>query len=643
MTSHVAVTAAKELRETLRDRRTLAVMVLLPLVVYPMMALLTTQVVATRELKREARPVEVAVSGQGPVADDLRRRIGEQPKVFRLNEQGQAADVHRGRLDALVVVHASEPHRRSVDVVYDAARDESRRAAERLDELLARALPAECLPIDVSKKNLASKDDIGGHLLSKVLPIAVVLMVLLGAFYPAIDVTAGERERGTLETVLSAPIGRFDLLLGKVLAVTAVASLTGLVNLGSISVTLIHAARLAASQVLLPVPWSRAAAAAIAVVPAAFLFAALFVAIGSIARGFKEAQNLLMPVYFLCVAPALIGAVGDYPLSGAAAWVPVMNVTLLVRDMVLGHATVSAALASVASTLLYGGLALALAARIYDSERLLHPEAAPRGADDDAGQGPVLDAPPTAGHALLMFAAGFVLLYFVFVPWQHRSLVVGLLASQWLGMVGLTVLLARATGRPLVAMVALRPPPARSLVGAALVGATAWGAVALLTDWLVPVPKEVVEQLRRAFVSDQHGRGLFVNLLLVALTPAVCEEMFFRGVVLRGLATRLPPLGAAVLTGVLFGLYHLDVWRLLPSTTLGVLLSLLALRSGSLVPAMVAHFLNNAVLVILATAKLDERFSNLGSGLTVAIFSTSIVLTTLGLWLVRRSAPQGGL
>ena len=210
----------------------------------------------------------------------------------------------------------------------------------------------------------------------------ILLMVLLGAFYPAIDVTAGERERGTLETVLSAPIPRLHLLLGKVLAVTVLASVSGLLNLVSMSAALVQVVNLAAPATELPVPWSRAAATGLVVVPTAFLLAALFVLVGSLARGFKEAQNLLMPVYFLFFAPAMLGAMGELPLSPGLALVPGLNVSLLARDIALGkagrrhHRWWCWPRRSPAAV-----VALLAAARLYVSERFLaaaDPESSPR-------------------------------------------------------------------------------------------------------------------------------------------------------------------------------------------------------------------------------------------------------------------------
>jgi sodium transport system permease protein len=630
---HIALTFAKELRETLRDRRTLAMMVLFPLVVYPLLSLLVSQLVLTKEKKREELPSTVALSGSGPVAEDLRQRLGAS-KLFRLVPHGDRAEIEAGHLDAVLVVGdgpADATATRHVQILFDAARDESREAEERLSDLLAAAMPERCARFEIKKHDLASGTKLGGYLLSKALPLALVLMVLLGAFYPAIDVTAGERERGTLETVLVAPIARFDLLLGKVLAVACIAGLTGLLNLTSMTVTLIHAVHLADAKAPLLVPWSRAAAATLVLAPSAFLFGALFVTIGSVARGFKEAQTFLMPVYFVCIAPALIGGIGEYQLSGAAALVPAMNVTLLARELLLGTAHLGGALLALGSTAVYGCLALAFAARVYDSEGFLDP-AAERERRREGRTRAKSDEPPSAGEALTAFAVAFVLLIFVFLPWQKYSLVPGLLGLQLLGLLGVVVALARLTGRSLPRMIALHRPPPLAAAGAVLIGVSAWAAVALLSDWIAPMPKEALDQLKHSLLAH----GMFRDLLLVALTPAICEEAFFRGVVLRGLATRSAPSLAIVSTGLLFGIFHLDVHRVLPTALLGILLSYVAWESGSLATSMIVHFLNNAMLVTLSATNIEDRFATLGRPGAAAIFAGSLVVTGVGVYLVRR-------
>ncbi|HSY41552.1 MAG TPA: ABC transporter permease subunit, partial [Polyangia bacterium] len=367
----VTLVAGKELRETLRDRRTLAVMVLFPLVIYPLVSLVTAQVLAARAARIEAHVARVAVIGPPALAGELRRRLAGTELVVVAS--GGRADLAANRVDAIAEVKpgaAGKPP--EVRLLYDETREESTSARDRVEQALAGpAGGANCKPaFAVATAGIAARTQVSGYMLSKILPLVVVVMVMLGAFHPAIDITAGERERSTLETTLSAPIDRASLMGGKVLAVATLASLTGVLNLASMSLTVLEGTHLIAGGAKAAIPWARAAAAFAVVPPTAFLFASVMVAIGALARSFKEAQTLLTPVYFLCMAPALTAGLGDFQLTGVSAWIPGVGVTLLARDLILGHASLGVTLAVLVSTALYGAAALALAARLYDSERL---------------------------------------------------------------------------------------------------------------------------------------------------------------------------------------------------------------------------------------------------------------------------------
>jgi sodium transport system permease protein len=628
---HVGATFSKELREALRDRRTLAIMILLPLVVYPLLSMLTAQVVTHREKQREERPATVAVVGassESAARTALVAHLKTNQTALVVLPAGTISDVERGRLDVLVELSASQPE--AVTLVYDASREESRAAEERVSEALAKSLPDGCVPrFSSHSRNVAPRAQLGGYLLSKALPLFVVLMVLLGAFYPAIDVTAGERERGTLETVLCSPIRRFDLMLGKILAVAFLASLTGLLNLGSMAVTLMQILRLGSEKVLLDIPWLGALSASLVIGPAALLFAAAFVAVGATARTTKEAQLLLLPIYFVTVAPAMAGAVGDYRLAGITTFIPGMNLTLLARDLLAGHATLGGILGTLASTVLLSAVALAFAARVYDSERMVAPSLR-----RSPGRPPTTRK-TSAGDAMVLFALAFLLLYFVFLPLEQQHLVLGLLVAEWLGLFGLVYLFARLSGQAFAQALGYRPLKARAVVGAALIGCSAWAVVSLVSDWLLPVPKELLEQLRRSLIPLDGSRGLLATLLLVAVSPAICEESLFRGPVLRGLRARLGGPAAVALTALLFGLFHMDVYRLIPSTILGILLGTIALESQSIVPSMIAHFCNNGMLILLVHLRLDDRMESLGHASLATIGAASILLTAVGVALVR--------
>jgi sodium transport system permease protein len=642
----VTLVAGKELRETLRDRRTLAVMVLFPLVVYPLVSLVTAQVLAARVARVEAHVARVGVSGPPALTAELRRRL-VSPDLAIVGAATDA-DLAANRVDAVAEVRPGKPP--TVRLAYDETREESAVARDRVTRLLeAPADAARCTPaFAVMAAGIAPRAQVSGYLLSKILPLVVVVMVMLGAFHPAIDITAGERERSTLETTLSAPIDRAALMAGKVLAVATLAALTGVLNLASMSLTVLEGTRLVGGTEKLAIPWVRAASAFAVVPPTAFLFASVMVAIGALARSFKEAQTLLTPVYFLCMAPALTAGLGDFPLTGITAFVPGVGVTLLARDLVLGRASIALTLAVLASTALYGAAALALAARLYDSERLFFTDEAGlglgawlrhvvRGRAGAALTSSADGEPPTAGQAIALYAVACVLLLFVFVPLQTWRLGPGLLISEWVGLGGLTWLYARGRGQPLAQVIVWRRPPAAATAGAILIGLSAWLVIGLVAEAILPAPKELVESLRRAIVPPHGDRGLAATLFLMALTPAICEEALFRGPILRGLRGRFSPAVAAILTGLLFGIFHLDAWRLLPTALLGVTLSGIALASESIVPAMVTHFVNNASLIILARLHADDT-DTLTPHTKLLLGTLGAFVLASGIYLVRRAA-----
>ena len=208
------------------------------------------------------------------------------------------------------------------------------------------------------------------------------------------------------------------------------------------------------------------------------------VAIGAMARSFKEAQTLLMPVYLICLTPSLVTSVGDFPLAGVTLVVPGTNLTLLARDLMLGTAHLLPAIVVLASTLAFGAAALAFAARLYDSERLLTssdaelitlrawlrhlvgrsrsptPTALARAQRRHPPPPRVLPSDsPTASQALTLFGVAFILWFFVFTWLQHWRLLPGLLLSQWGGFLGLVWLFARLTRRRAGGRPRVPPPP----------------------------------------------------------------------------------------------------------------------------------------------------------------------------------------
>jgi membrane protease YdiL (CAAX protease family) len=177
----------------------------------------------------------------------------------------------------------------------------------------------------------------------------------------------------------------------------------------------------------------------------------------------------------------------------------------------------------------------------------------------------------------------------------------------------------------------LAAPPVRFACAGALIGISAWYLNLSLVDALIEVEPEDVETLQRAVARPSLG----LVVLAVALAPAVCEEAIFRGVLLRGLASRIPPIVALVVSSAMFAAYHVRPVQMLPTFTLGLALGLLSLRAGSIVPAVIAHFLNNTMAILVSRQEIHslsralDQHRDAALGVFAAIFLAGMALAAL--------------
>ena len=197
-------------------------------------------------------------------------------------------------------------------------------------------------------------------------------MTITGAVYPAIDLTAGERERGTLEMLVASPVPRMQLLLGKYFAVLIVALLTAVVNLAAMMVTI-------ASIGMAPLLFGTKGISfeevleimALLVLFAAF-FSAVLLAVTSFARSFKEAQAYLIPLMLASIAPGMLSMIPGLKLQGPLVVTPLVNIVLLARDLLQHNVDPVTAFWVVISTGLFALAAIGVAARIFGTDAILY-------------------------------------------------------------------------------------------------------------------------------------------------------------------------------------------------------------------------------------------------------------------------------
>lgn len=677
----------KELVETLRDRRTLALMFLLPLVVYPLLVLLGSETAAMSHSKLEAKPTVVELRGWIPEAVSAALRDAEHlvTRSSTRSALGPAAaediKLHLRRLHADVVLTATEsadPRRASLHNVelhayLDRTSDHAELAESRVTEALlplesklrqsrldALSLGPESLePLRLTVHSTSSRAEMSSKLLARLLPLLVLFFVALSLFYPAVDLTAGEKERGTLATLLVTPVRPVDVVLGKYLAVLAIGSIAAVLNVVVIGATLLRVLASAPDAFGMELP-SLTFSSLLGLLAGGVLLAAsvgaVMLLVAALARSFRDANTLMTPVLLLLlVPPTLLLSLPGASSPGSLAGVPVLGAVMLLKDALEGTTSPAALGMGLISHLGMSAIAIALTARLFADERALFSEDGARA----EWKSLFLTPPPRGPAVALAFLAWlFAGNYFAGSLIRPGSALLGVAAVQ-LGVQLLpALLLARwlaprnrrerdldelSVGRLLLLEVPKVAPVSRTrgLLAGLLAGLGAGLGFALPLTWLqsawLTLPPEASRLAEQLDLGQSSAPALLVAL---ALIPAVSEELAFRGVVLSLFRARLRVMPAVLLSALFFGLLHASLFRLLPTAALGLLLAFIAVRTRWILPGLVAHFSHNALVVLLARYS-PETARALETPTPWAL--AAWVPLGLAFWLLRRRhAPQSG-
>jgi len=650
----------KELRETLRDRRTIVTLVLMPLLVYPLLSLGFKQLLAASVTKSDPRVWRIATASEpeakrfvdllkfGELA--LRDQAGQlagspsesgaqdvetqdleaqMPVLLTLTSGTLEEELAAGRIDLGVRTRSREGAPTDafsdVELVYLSNSAVGPQLAEYVIERLRAGNQTYAqvrlkqlgdageLPATWQSRPLGSEQ--GQHFqLATLVPMVLILMTITGAVYPAIDLTAGERERGTLEALMAAPVPRLGLLFGKYIAVLTVALLTALVNIVGMTVTVFSAGL---GQVLFGehgLTLSSVVLVFLLLVLFAAFFSAVLLCVTSFARSFKEAQAYLIPLMLVALAPGFLTILPGMELNAWLSVAPLANIVLLARDTLQGHANPLWGFVAVLTTALYGTAALGLAARIFGSDSILYGS---QSSWSDLVRRPEkpLVQPTLAGamSCLALIVPLYVVLSGSLLQLSGQSMRTQLVAGALMLVVLFAVIplaVARWQGVALASGFQLRPAGVAAFVGAALLGV----ALAPLAYELIIISQrlgiatlskqDVIDKspLIKSLIAQWRAQPPALVLAAIAFVPAVVEELFFRGYLLGSMRGRLPAWLAIAFTAMVFGLFHASVGglilteRVLSSMAIGVALGWVCWTTRSVIPGMLLHTAVNGLV-----------------------------------------------
>ncbi len=238
------------------------------------------------------------------------------------------------------------------------------------------------------------------------------------------------------------------------------------------------------------------------------------------------------------------------------------------------------------------------------------------------------------GATTIVFASiGTLLVAGIVVALTGVNLMLAVGIGQ-LGLVAIPLVAMRTSGRDLRAL-GIRRPGLRFIAASVLIGISAWYLNLRIIE-LLAFPSDELQGLQQ--LVEQPSLG--VVLVTIALAPAICEEILFRGVLTRGLATHFHPVVAIVMSAAMFSIYHLQPIQMLPTFTLGLMFGLVTLRSGSAFPTMLAHLLNNMIALLVSRGEAGGFPEWLDRQPEIALV-LAIVLTASGL-AIALASPNAG-
>ncbi len=688
----------RELRDQLRDRRTMFTIFCLPLMLYPLMGLLMMQMAQLRT----PRELNVLIIGDKPLDDDIEKFLAdestapgrsstnsdaEEPEKWALtgknsakptfeftdargnrvqwryatkesvqvaaekvrsqlrNLEGSSSDTLTASVDAtsalndplvgreflqqlqadVLLVPAQSEIDNEVKLFANLALEGSQIAYSQVSGILQRwrdrqladalitagvekdliqALPIET--VDVSE--VSTKQTV---LWAKILPLIMFVWALTGAFYPAIDLCAGEKERGTLETLLSGPASRSEIVFGKLFAVISFSVMTAFLNLMSMQVTISVVARQFAGSAAFdsismgPLPWNAIGWLLVMLLPISILFSAVAMAIAALARSSKEGQYYLMPLLIIGMPLVILPMMPGIRLSIGTSLFPVAGAILLARTLVEGQYAQAVLFAPmvVLVTGISCWLATRWAVRQFESESVLFRET------DRFDMSAWLqhlwrDRHEVATPTMSGICAAIILigLFYVRLQTSTSEITWSYIAKSTIA-TQLAIILA-----PCLIMAVFLTTSIRKALRVKRVNLMALPAALLLALAMHPTYVQLSQWIQQEFpFSDDTKAALlgvdsllagapFIGLILtLAVIPAICEELAFRGFIFAGFQTDRGNVRAIVLTSLLFGLSHGVLQQSISATLMGFILGLIAWRTGSVVCCILIHVCHNTL------------------------------------------------
>jgi sodium transport system permease protein len=388
----IVIVFKKELKDILRDRRTIIFMVAIPLLVFPVLISIASGMILSQAKEAQEKTLQIGLLSYGN-ASGFRQMLLDRKDVAlqeNLDQEQGIANVKQGDLDALIVF--DKQFDRNVEArsqgkirLYMKITEEGEIERDRVLSLLSRfeeTLLAKRFQemdldesiiktIDIEEQNLATAKERLAEAVGGFLPYLFIIFCFTGSMYPAIDLAAGEKERGTLETLLTSPVDRFQILMGKFGVVVLTGIFSALVAMLGLYVGISRMTEIPPE--LLNTIMSILEVKSILILlslllPLSIFFAGILLSLSIYARSYKEAQSIISPLMFVVIIPAFIGLLPGFELTMTTALIPILNVSLATKAILAGTITLPLLLTVYVSLIVFAIISIYFCSKIYGRE-----------------------------------------------------------------------------------------------------------------------------------------------------------------------------------------------------------------------------------------------------------------------------------
>ena len=648
----------KEILDVFRDKKTILTMIVLPVILYPLIFLVAMQLVSFITSTQKEQSYQIAYQN---VADSDREALNEWIEgeddnlaysIKEVESDSPQKDLEDEVIDAYITTKVTKSQ-----VVYEihylSAVTNSSSVSNLLEEEIeglrkhraeknakAAGMDVEQVlyPVKVDFEDRSSNESSVGSILGSIIPFLMITSILMGSMYPAIDTTAGEKERGTLETLLTLPVGNMELIMSKFLSVatiTVVSVLINVLSMGGIAVYMyatVSALAENAEEFHVGSFVPAILISMVCIIAFALFMSAVVMCICAFAKSFKEANNYITPLTLVVLLVAYIGFIPNIELTEVTALVPVANICLLMKNLLVFKYDFALVLMVLLSNIIYAFAAVWVLSRIYNSESILFGESMSGIKLFERRKNIKAGSLPSISEALLIMIVALILMVYVGGISSLKNPIWGVVVPQmFIGL--LPVLACLYVKADMKEVFRIKAPRIHHLLGAVLMWLGAGSGILLVSSGLNALFPDDGQSVNDQYMTILEGLPFAGGLLLIALLPAVCEELMYRGFIFTAMKQKMKLFHAMLLVSFLFGLSHMSLIKLLPTMLLGIVLAYTVEKSDSIFVSSLIHFFNNgfSVFVLYYGSKVawmnDE---SLGTPVVIGLLILCLVATPLG-------------